>query len=341
MVKVIDMRSDVVTRPTPGMRQAMATAEVGDDVSREDPTVNRLEELCAKLTGKEASIFVCSGTMANLLCVKAWTHHGDEFIAEESSHMTSFETGGSAAFAGVQWRAVRGDRGSFDADDIAPLIRGEDIQLARTRLICMENTHTMAGGAVFPLEKMRSVAKLARERDIRVHVDGARIWNAVIATGIGIEEYAACCDSLSFCLSKGLGCPAGSIVSGPADFVARVRKYRKMVGGGMRQTGILAAAGLYALEHHIQRLREDHDNAKRLARALAELPKVKIDLSSVETNLVVFEIAGDSEEWMARFREKGVLLCPYPRNRIRAVTHIDVSSDDVDRVIEIARDLIR
>lgn len=339
MRKLIDLRSDTVTRPSPEMRKAIASAEVGDDVSGEDPTVNRLEELCAELTGKEASLFVSSGTQANLLAVKSWTEPGDEVIAEQCAHIANFEAGGSSAFCGVQIRPLHGDRGSFSAEDILPLVRGKDIHLAPTRLICMENTHTMAGGTLFPLERMRSVTELAHRCGIRTHLDGARIWNASIATGIDVREFGSCTDSICFCFSKGLGCPAGSILCGPSEFIERARRYRKMVGGAMRQVGILASAALYALEHNIERLAEDHRNAKRLAEALAELPQFSIDPSQVETNIVVFAVNGSSEEWLQRFRERGILLCPYPNNTIRAVTHLDVSSEEIDYLIKVAREL--
>ena len=340
MRKIIDLRSDTVTRPSPAMREAIARAEVGDDVLGEDPSVNRLEALCAQLTGKEAALFVSSGTMGNLLAVKSWTQPGDEVIAEETSHIPSYEAGGSAVLSGVQLKLLRGERGSFTGEQVKPLIRPDDVHQPITRLICVENTHTMAGGAVFPLTKMESVAKLARERTLKVHCDGARIWNASIAAEIEVRAFARCTDSLSFCFSKGLGCPAGSILCGPKDFVARARRYRKLVGGGMRQAGVLAAAALYALRHNIRRLREDHRNARRLAEGLAVLPGVSLSPEEVETNILLFRIEGEAREWVERFRKKGVLLAGFPGNRIRAVTHLDVSADDTERAIEIARHLI-
>ena len=341
MSEPIDLRSDTVTHPTPAMRAAMAAAEVGDDVWGDDPTVNWLEARCAERTGKAAAMFVPSGTMANLVCVRSWTQPGDEVLIEADAHTVQHEVAGAAAVAGVQFGLIRGRRGTFTADDVEPRIRCDDIHEPVTRLVCMENTHTLAAGAVFPLEAMRSVARLARPRGLRTHLDGARLWNACVASGTDVRDYAACVDSLCFCFSKGLGCPVGSIVCGPEDFMRRARKVRKMLGGGMRQAGVLAAAALYALDHHVDRLADDHARARRLAEALAGLPGVTIDPAGVETNLVVFEIAGAADEWIARFAAAGVLLCAYPGNHIRAALHLDIDDDALDRVIAAARRLLR
>ncbi len=336
LVRVIDLRSDTVTRPTPAMREAMANAEVGDDVYGEDPTLNRLEALAAARVGKPAAVFVPSGTMANQIALRAHTEPGDAALAGHGSHMLLYEGGGPAALAGVTMQPIGGD-GTFDADDVRRAIAPDDPHFPVTRLVCVENTHAQSGGRVFPLDAVRAIAGLARERRLRLHLDGARLWNAEVASGVPAAEWASHFDSVSFCLSKGLGAPVGSLVCGSPEFAARARRLRKLYGGGMRQAGILAAAGLYALEHHVKRLADDHANARELGRGLTALPGVSL-AREPETNIVVFRVA-DAPRFVARAREFGVLLGALDREWIRAVTHLDVSAADIGEALSRLRQL--
>ena len=290
MKEFIDLRSDTVTKPTPAMRKAMAEAEVGDDVFGEDPTVNILQEKVARLLGKEASLFVPSGTMANQVSIKSHTQPGDEVIIESSSHPYNFEGGAGAAISGIQFRCLQGVRGTLEPFQIEEAIRPDDHHFPVTRLVCLENTHNRGGGSIFPIGKMAEIYRLVKSKELLVHLDGARLWNASVATGIGPQEYAQWADSVSICLSKGLGAPIGSLVAGSKLFIDRVHRFRKMLGGGMRQVGIIAAAGIYAIENHLDRLTEDHQNAKRLAVGLKEFKGVSIDPRHVETNIVIFGI---------------------------------------------------
>src|SRR5947207_2175190 len=271
-VTIIDLRSDPVTKPTPAMRAAIAAAEVGDDVFDDDPTVHRLQERVAALLGKEAALFVPSGTMSNQICVKAHTQPGDELLCEALCHIYNFEAGGPAVLSGVTCRTVEGDYGILDVSQLENKIRPINDHLVRTRLVCLENTHNRAAGRLNPLEKIEPFSGWAHEHARLMHLDGARLWNAVVATGIPAAEWARHFDSVSVCFSKGLGAPIGSALAGPRDFVARARRARKLFGGGMRQAGVIAAAALYALEHHVERLAEDHRNARVLARAVADTP---------------------------------------------------------------------
>ncbi len=334
---MIDLRSDTVTVPTPEMRAAMAKAEVGDDVYGEDPTTRELEEKAAELLGMEAALFVSSGTMGNQVAIAVHTRPGQEVIVEESSHIYNVEMATMARFSGVQPRVIRGERGVFTAHQVETAIRPDLYYLAPTGLVCLENTHNAAGGRVWPLAGAREILELAHSRGIPVHLDGARILNAQIATGIPARELVSGFDSLMFCLSKGLGAPVGSLVAGSREFIAEARRMRKALGGGMRQTGILAAAGLYALEHHIDRLEEDHENARLLAQGLAEIEGISV--TEPETNIVVFEITSgpSAPELCCELRELGVLASPArtgtdPR-RIRMVTHLGISRDDIRRAI--------
>ena len=286
----IDLRSDTVTKPTPAMRQAMAEAEVGDDVFGEDPTVNALQEKVAELLGKEKALFVPSGTMANQLAIKAQTQPGDEVILEATSHPFNFEGGAGAVLSGVQFNCLQGHRGILEASQVEEAIRPLDHHFPVSRLVCLENTHNRGGGSIYPLKNIIEISQLAKAKGLLVHLDGARLWNASVATGIKPREYAHWADSVSVCLSKGLGAPVGSLVAGSTAFIERVHRFRKMFGGGMRQAGILAAAGIYALDHHLDRLAEDHANAKRLAQGLSELKGVSIDPDQVETNIVIFDV---------------------------------------------------
>jgi threonine aldolase len=333
MLRFIDLRSDTVTKPTAPMRKAMAEAEVGDDVFGEDPTVNLLQEKVAKILGKEDAIFVPSGTMANQLSIRAHTQPGDEVIIEETSHPFNFEGGAGAALSGIQFYCIKGIRGIIEASQIEDAIRPDDHHFPVTKLICLENTHNRGGGSIYPIEKMAEIYRLAKSRGLSVHLDGARLWNASVATGIKPHEYAKWADSVSVCLSKGLGAPIGSVVAGSKSFIHRVHRFRKMFGGGMRQVGIIAAAGIYALDHHIDRLKEDHDNAKRLAYGLKELRGISINPEEVETNIVIFKLnikgvtAYDLTEEM---KKESILIHPIGKDQIRLVTHLDISSEDID-----------
>jgi threonine aldolase len=341
---MIDLRSDTVTKPTPAMRQAMMAAEVGDDVFGEDPTVNALQEKAAQLLGKEAAIFVASGTMANQLSIKAHTQPGDEVIIEAGAHAMNFEGGAGAVLSGVQFFGIPGHRGIIDVAQVEAAIRPDDAHFPVSRLIIIENTHNRGGGTVFPLPKIMEIRELANRRGLRMHMDGARLWNACVAAGISPAQYAAPFDSVSVCLSKGLGCPAGSLVVGPKDFIKRVHRLRKMVGGGMRQIGFLAAAGIYALDHHIERLEEDHRKAKRLAHGLAEIKNIKINPTEVETNILYFDVSPaekTAQEVVLACRQKGVLLHATGKTRIRCVTHLDVSFADIDHALQVIAEVMR
>jgi threonine aldolase len=337
MNEFIDLRSDTVTKPTPGMRKAMAAAEVGDDVYGEDPTINALQEKVAKLLGKEKAIFVPSGTMANQLSIKAHTQPGDEVIIEGSSHSYNFEGGAGAVLSGVQFSCLPGKRGILDISQVEEAIRPIDVHFPLTRLICLENTHNRGGGSVYPIKNMSTIYKLAKSRGLLVHLDGARLWNASVASGIKPAEYAQYADSVSVCLSKGLGAPIGSLVAGSAAFVARVHRFRKMFGGGMRQAGILAAAGIYALDHHLKKLKATHDQAKRLALFLSECKGVSLDPDQVETNIIIFDMAQSKKtplQIAAVMKEKGVLIHALGKTQIRLVTHIDASDNDIEKAMK-------
>ena len=333
MKNFIDLRSDTVTRPTPAMRKAMIDAEVGDDVFGEDPTVNSLQEIVANLLGKEAALFVPSGTMANQLSIKSHTQPGDEVIIEASSHPYNFEGGAGAALSGIQFQCLKGVRGILDASQIEEAIRPADHHFPVTKLICLENTHNRGGGSIYPLEKMAEIYRLTKSKGLLLHLDGARLWNASVATGIKPREYAQWADSVSVCLSKGLGAPIGSLVSGSKPFIDLVHRFRKMFGGGMRQVGIIAAAGIYALNHHLERLKEDHHNAKRLAVGLKEFKGVSIDPKHVETNIVIFDVTNTGmtgAQVAEAMKKEGVLIHAFGKTQIRLVTHLDVSSEDIE-----------
>jgi len=337
MPKIIDLRSDTVTRPVPGMRKAIAESEVGDDVFGDDPTVNGLEERVAQLYGAEAAMYVPSGTMGNLVAIASLTSPGDEIILERQSHVFNYEVASVASIAGVQTNALDGDRGVITAEDIALHIRDDNLHLPPTSLITIENTHNRAGGRIFPFDEMKAIKSLAEKRRLRVHLDGARLANAHVETGIPFSEYYKCADTVSMCFSKGLGAPVGSIVISSGDIIAKARKVRKRVGGGMRQAGVLAAAALYALEHHVDRLREDHANAKRLAEIIEKTGGLEIQ-QPVETNIVIFRVderAYSVDAFLKLLREAGVLAVPFGPSLVRMVTHLDVNADDIERVDEV------
>jgi threonine aldolase len=338
--RVIDLRSDTVTKPSAAMRKVMAGAEVGDDVFGEDPTINRLQETVAAMLGKEAALFVASGTMGNQTCIKVHTQPGDEVIAEAGSHVFNYETAGAAFLSSVQVHPIPGDRGSITVADVKNAIRPKLYYMPRTRLICLENTHNRAGGTVIPLELIREISIFARAEGIRMHLDGARLWNASVASGISVREYASHFDSVSVCLSKGLGAPVGSVIAGSGDFIAEARHYRKILGGGMRQAGILAAAGLYALKNNITRLKEDHEKAAVFARSVADVKGFVIDSEPVQTNIVIIDVSRTGkapEEIIEMVRPAGVLLTVGGQRALRAVTHCDVSLEDVRRAATIIR----
>ncbi|MGQ9629569.1 MAG: low-specificity L-threonine aldolase [bacterium] len=335
---IIDLRSDTVTRPTEEMRRAMFDAVVGDDVYGEDPTVNRLQEIAAAKVGKEDALFVPSGTMGNEVAVKTHTQPGDEMILEARSHIYNYEAGATAAISGVQIRAIYGEDGAMDPAEIRRAIRARNEHFPVSRLICLENTHNGAGGTVIPLSIMKETYDLAKEFGLAVHLDGARIFNAAIALGVDAKEIARYSDSVMFCLSKGLSAPVGSILAGSREFIERARRYRKMFGGGMRQAGVIAAAGIVALEKMVDRLKEDHENARILAKGLSEIEGVEVNFRTVQTNMVYAKFRGYTAQGAAeRLRERGVLVSFLGRDSVRMVTHREIGREDVLRTIEIAR----
>jgi threonine aldolase len=329
-MRPIDLRSDTVTRPTPAMREAMARAEVGDDVFGEDPSVNRLEAAAAVRVGKEAALFVPSGTMANQIAIAIHTRHGDSVLASQGAHILRYEAGGAAALSGVQITPI-GSGGLFDADDVrAAVLPDTNVHFAPTSLLAAENTHNSSGGRVFPIAQLEAATAAARDAGLRTHLDGARLFNAEVASGIDAARWTTSFDTLSFCFSKGLGAPVGSVLCGSREAIAFGRRLRKRFGGGMRQAGILAAAASYALEHHVARMAADHANARRLAEGLQKLG-LPVD-PWPETNMVMFRVA-DTLGFARAAHQSGVLVIPLDPGRFRAVTHLDVSSDDVDEVI--------
>ncbi|HWP42930.1 MAG TPA: GntG family PLP-dependent aldolase [Blastocatellia bacterium] len=340
----IDLRSDTVTKPTAEMREAMAKAEVGDDVYLEDPTVNRLQELAASMLGKEAALFVPSGTMGNQICVRLHTQPGQEVITEERSHMFNYEMAAMAVISGTLARPVRGEEGMLDWPSIKAAIRPRSAYyVAQTGLITLENSHNFAGGACMPLEQMEEICAEAHEAGLPVHLDGARIFNAALALGRDPAEIARPFDSVMFCLSKGLAAPVGSIIAGSRDFIDRALPVRRLMGGGMRQAGVLAAAGIVALEKMTKRLAEDHENARLLAGGLASIPGVSIDPERVQTNIVIFDISEtgiSTAALSARLKERGVLANGINDREMRMVTHKDVSREDCSAALEIIKEIL-
>jgi threonine aldolase len=336
-MNVIDLRSDTVTKPTPAMRRAMMEAEVGDDVYGEDPTVNRLERRAAEIVGKEAALFVPTGTMGNTIAVKVLTEHGQEVICDSRAHVLDYELGMVAWFSGCVVRAIPTRTGILSWDEVRAQIKPPSPNCAATSMVEIENTHNMGGGPVYPQSAVREICDGAHERGLRVHMDGARVFNASVALGIPVSEIAAPVDTLMFCLSKGLGAPAGSMVAGKAELIAKGRLYRKRLGGGMRQAGVLAAAGLIALEEMPKRLHEDHANARFLAEGLAQIPGVRIDPQEVATNIVIFDVSASplaAAEISSRLKQRGVLLNAINPRQMRAVTHYDVDRQGCVRALE-------
>lgn len=336
----IDLRSDTVTRPTPAMRAAMQAAPVGDDVFCEDPTVNELQEKVAAFLGKEAALFVPSGTMSNQVAVKTHTQPGDELLCEAQCHIYGFEAGGPAVLSGVTCRTLEGEYGILDVSQLQDKVRPINEHLVRTRLVCLENTHNRGGGRIYPLEKIAAISSWARRQGLALHLDGARLWNAVVATGIPGTTWGQHFDTVSVCFSKGLGAPVGSALAGSREFIQRARFVRKLFGGGMRQAGVLAAAALYALSHHVERLAEDHRNARVIAQAIADTPGLELDPPDVETNLVWFRVDPElapAKEVAARLKEQGVRIHPAGPYVLRACTHLDVSAAQAERAAETIR----
>jgi threonine aldolase len=344
MPHVIDLRSDTVTKPTPGMRQAMARAEVGDDMVGEDPTVNRLEAMCCEIFGKAAAVFACSGTQSNQMGVRAHCLPGDELLINESGHIANFEAGAPAALSGVTVRTIAAPGGLLDVDDVRGKIRADNQHLCRTRLLCIENTTNVGGGRAFPLAQIERLGRWAHQHGLKVHMDGARLFNAVVARSYTAAEASRHVDTVSVCFSKGLGCPMGSVLVGAADDIARARRARKLFGGALRQAGIVAAAAIHALEHHVERLAEDHANARLLAEAITGIEGLSVDPDEVETNLVFFEIdpdLGTAAQFSAGLLKRGVKIGAVGPHRLRACTHLDVDSDDIARAVEILRSTAR
>lgn len=341
MPQIIDLRSDTVTRPTEQMRAAMAAAEVGDDVYEDDPTVNALQEQAAALMGKEAGLLVPSGTMGNALALMTHTRPGDEVLMDSEAHSMLYEVGLPATLAHVLTRQFRSREGVPDVDEIAEYIHPSSLHAAGTSLIILENTHNRAGGAVIPLAVQRKVQELAQAHGLAFHLDGARLFNAAVATGTPVAEFAACVDSVTFCLSKGLGCPVGSVLCGTHTFIERARRFRKMLGGGMRQAGILAAAGLYALENHVERLADDHRNAQRLANGLNNAPGIALETLTPPTNMVYFRTYRPAAQIVEKLAREDLLCGVTAANRIRMVTHLDVNAADIDRAIAIVHQVVK
>jgi threonine aldolase len=343
MADVIDLRSDTVTRPTPAMRRAMAEAEVGDDVYLEDPTVNALEARAAEVFGKEAALFVPTGCMGNLIAIKVWTHHGDEVICEERSHVNLYELASMSAIAGCMPRVARGEDGILAWAQIEAVIRPKIYYDSQTALLCLENTHNMAGGTLYTAAQISEICKHAHAAGLNVHLDGARIFNAAVALGVAVAEIAREVDSVMFCLSKGLGAPVGSMVVGSHAFIEKSRIYRKMFGGGMRQVGVLAAAGRIALEESPKRLAVDHKNAQRLAAGITQIPGLQIDPRSVKTNIVIFDCQQtgmDAVQLCDALKAQGVWALDTAPFSVRFVTHCDVDAQGCDRAIKVLRTVV-
>ena len=339
---LVDLRSDTLTLPDEGMRRAMAAAELGDDVFGEDPSVNRLQARAAELTGKEAGLFVASGTMGNLLALLSLARSGEEVIVEAESHVFRSEGGGAASLGGIQLRPLATEAGVLSGAAVEAAVRPlDDDHQPLTAAVCVENTHNSQGGTVWPLEALAEVAGVAREHRIALHVDGARLFNAAVALGVTVSEISRHADTVSFCLSKGLGCPVGSVLCGPADVVRRAKRWRKAVGGGWRQAGVLAAAGLYALDRRVDRLADDHANARTLAEGLAELPGVDVDLARVQTNIVIFRPTRISAaDFLAASRARGLLGGPMGAGRVRFVTHFGIGPADVQTALAVCQEVL-
>jgi threonine aldolase len=336
----IELRSDTFTLPTPGMRQAIQDASVGDDVFGEDPSVNELEEKVAAQFGKPAAIYCATGTMSNQIAIKVHTQPGDELICEKQAHVYIYEGGGIAFNAGCQVQAISGDRGRINAAQVAAAINPDDVHKARTSLVCLENTSNRGGGSCYAIEEIRQISALCRRQNLALHLDGARLFNALVATGAAALDYGQLFDSISVCLNKGLGCPIGSVLTGSADFIKRARRIRKVFGGGMRQAGFMAAAGSYAIDHHINRLQTDHDHAKEMASALLQKDFVH-DMMPVETNLIIFAVSGKytAASLVQKLSENDIFCLAISAHQVRMVTHLNLEAPMVAKLIGIIESL--
>jgi len=343
-MRVVDLRSDTITRPTQDMRRAMADAEVGDDVFGEDPTINRLEEMAAELLHKEAALFVSSGTMGNLVSVLSHCGRGDEVILGDQSHMFFYEQGGMSAVGGIHPRTLPNKPdGTIDTAEIEAAIRPENVHFPHTRLIALENTHNRCGGSPLRLDYLQQIAKIAVQHQVKLHIDGARIFNAAVALRTPVHRLAAMADSITFCLSKGLAAPVGSIVCGSNDFIRQARRNRKLLGGGMRQAGVLAAAGIVALRQMVDRLVDDHANARKLAEGLAALNDVAVDLDRVQSNMVFFQIKKEdlsAAQLVEKLSPLGVKVLASGPKRLRAVTHYHISAEDIAYALQVFRRIL-
>ncbi|MBU7012578.1 MAG: low-specificity L-threonine aldolase [Theionarchaea archaeon] len=341
-MRIVDLRSDTFTLPTEEMMKAIQEAELGDDVFQEDPTMNRLQKMAAEKVGKEKGLFVTSGTQGNVVSLLAHTQHGDEVILEAESHTYMYEVGAMAALGGLMARTIPGVKGALPPEEVKKAIRPENIHFPRTTLLCVENTHNNAGGTVITPQQIKDLADIAKPKNIKMHLDGARVFNAAIALHCDVKRITKEFDSVMFCFSKGLSAPVGSIVCGSEEFIEGARRVRKMLGGGMRQAGILAACGIVALEKMVDRLKDDHKNAQTLAEGLAEINEISIDLDTVQTNIIVFDVSrlGGSEKFIAALEKKGVKCLPRDENRIRMVTHRMVSAEDIDIALQRIREVV-
>jgi len=336
----IDLYSDTNSKPTPAMRRAMAEAEVGNEQAGEDPTVNRLCRMTAELLGKEDAVFLPSGTMCNQIAFRVWCEPGDEVILDRIAHPANSEAGGPSAMAGASMYTIDGVRGMFTAEQVRGAIREEKRNTARSRVLAVENTVNFGGGAIWPLRQLQEACAAASERGLKTHMDGARLMNAVVASGVSARDFAAPCDSVWIDLSKALGCPVGAVLAGSREFIDRAWRFKHQWGGAMRQAGIIAAAGVYALENHVERLAEDHANAKSFARAVAQIPGVKLCFDTTETNIVLFDVSGTGKrvpEVAEKMRAKGVRMLPRNEREFRAVFHLDVDAAQTEEAVAVLR----
>lgn len=336
----IDLRSDTVTQPTPEMKEAMAQADVGDDVFGEDPTINTLEQKCVQLFGMDSAIFCPSGTMTNQIGIHILSNPYEEVICYKGAHIYKYEGGGVAGTSGLSFRLLEGDRGVLDVDDILNNINPVDIHQPISSVVSLENTVNKGGGKCFPIDKIKAISAAVRQKGLKIHLDGARLFNAIVHQQESTKDYGQCFDTISICLSKGLGAPVGSVLLGSHELIKKARRVRKFLGGGMRQAGFLAAAGIYALDHHIERLTEDHARAKVLEQTLQQLPFVE-DVLSVETNIVIFKLADslDASLCLDKLKEEGVLAVPFGKNEVRFVTHLDYTDDMLEQTIKVLKKL--
>lgn len=340
----IDLRSDTVTRPSAAMREAMANAEVGDDVYGEDPSVNALQKKCTELAGKEAALYVPSGCMANQLAIKSQTNPGDEVILESESHILNYETAAPAFISGVQVLPVQGVNGTFTAEQVKKHLRPKAYYFPKTALICLENTHNRAGGTIFPIEQIKRIREISESEGVKMHMDGARIFNAYVETGIPVNVYASYFDTISFCFSKGLGAPVGSILCSDAETISRAHKFRKIIGGGMRQAGVIATAALFALENNVERLKEDHEKARFFAGEISKLNEIDIDKSTVQTNIIIFRVKRSDakvNKFKSDLMDNNVLISDGSYGSLRAVFHLDVSMEQVKEAVGVFLKLLK